>query len=152
MCFDYNLGFKGRSVPCIRHSFRVWKSSSYFLWYMYIIKVILCSFFLTSCIHCGMISLSSCTTVLACFLLRYVGWCQKPTWLRSCQNFLYNRNLFVLFVRDGLAIPTRKAGGRDTMHGPHKQCGQVGLWGPPFIVGWSPPYTVVVVCPTMYSL
>ena len=31
------------------------------------------SFFLTSCIHCGMISLSSCTTVLACFLLRYVG-------------------------------------------------------------------------------
>ena len=46
----------------------------------------------------------------------------------SCHPyFLYNRNLFVLFVRDGLAIPTRKAGGRDTMHGPHKQCGQVGL-------------------------
>ena len=34
---------------------------------------------------------------------------------------------FVLFVRDGLAIPIRKAGGRDTIHGPHKQCGQIGL-------------------------
>ena len=29
VCFDYNLGL---SVPCIRHSFRVWKSSSYVIY------------------------------------------------------------------------------------------------------------------------
>lgn len=122
-------------VSSIWYSCRVWVSSYDFLvsvWVYMCVDVCICAhqyymlqvaLILTSWIHLGMISRSSCSTVRACFLLKYVGWSQSPRRSRSFQNCLYILYLLVAFLGDGMAIPMRKYNvvGRQHSH--------IYLWG-----------------------